>query len=684
MASLDQIYKALEEADKAGNIEDAKELAQMYKDRSEQINVLEGAAKAIAQGVSFGFSDEIIGAVKGAYDAATTDQSFSDAYDANVEEQRERLDTFQEQNPAVAYGGEILGAIGTGGGLARLGLKYAPKLVGNAPRSMIGRMGQAGAIGGAEGAVYGLGTGEESLENRAKEAAKGGMLGAVTGPLAPVIGTGAKKLTRGVRRYLASKKEDLSPTAYEMLERALLADGALEESSKRAIASGGRNAMLADATPSATALVDQAIQRGTPQGRQANRAIQDRVSQEGQQLKQTFDDALTQTTDDGLPMPVGATQGPSISTLYERAYAKPIDYSDPKGVEIEDIVRNAVPPSALSEAQKLMRMERVKSRQTLFKVADDGETVVSMTRMPDVRELDYITRGLNDFAKQQDGKGALGGTTNSGRIARNLARDIRTNLKELVPEYAQALKISGGKIRDREAYEYGQDVFKSSVTRDMLKDQLETMGEGEAREVARGIRNTIDERLANVKTVLSDPNVDGREAYNLVKELSSRASKQKLRDVMVAAHGAKVGGTKYRALMKQLSATTNALTTRAGISQNSKTFGRQALSDMQEQLSDGDAVGTLLQGRPIAAGQQVIAEMTGRSKREIQKRGDDVFDEVAEYLTKVRGLDAIQAAERIKRLAPLLNEQAEQFQRGVELDAISPLATAPTIIEDQP
>ena len=136
MASLDQIYKALEEADKSGNIEDAKELAQLYRDRSEQINVLEGAAKAIAQGVSFGFSDEIIGAVKGAYDAATTDQSFSDAYDANVEEQRERLDRFQDQNPAVAYGGEILGAVATGGGLARLGLKYAPKLVGNAPRSI--------------------------------------------------------------------------------------------------------------------------------------------------------------------------------------------------------------------------------------------------------------------------------------------------------------------------------------------------------------------------------------------------------------------------------------------------------------------------------------------------------------------------------------------------------------------
>ena len=32
MASLDQIYKALEEADKSGNVEDAKELAQLYSD----------------------------------------------------------------------------------------------------------------------------------------------------------------------------------------------------------------------------------------------------------------------------------------------------------------------------------------------------------------------------------------------------------------------------------------------------------------------------------------------------------------------------------------------------------------------------------------------------------------------------------------------------------------------------
>jgi len=680
MATLQQIEAAIKIADQQGNVDDAKELAKQYKSRSEQINVLEGAAKAVAQGVSFGFSDEVIGAVKGSYDALTTDQSFGDAYDENVDEQRQRLDMFREQNPVIAYGSEIAGAIASGGGLVGLAARAAPKLIAQAPKSMLGKMGQSSAVAGAEGAIYGVGTGEDSLENRAKEAAKSGLLSAATGPLAPVVGSLAKKGTRGIRRYLASRKENLSPEAYEMLQRALLADGALEDEAKRALASGGKNAMLADATPTATALVDVAIQRGGAQGRQARRALENRVRQEGKELKKTFDESLTRTND---LVPFSGTK-PTIKELYDKAYAQPIDYSEGIGKEIEDLVANRVPNGALTEAKNLMRIEGEKSQQILFQLADDGERVIGFKKMPDVRELDYITRGLNEFADTQNGKGKLGGTTQAGRATANLSRDIRSRMKELVPDYAEALKVSGGKIRDRQAYEFGGNVFTPKVERQLLQDKLETMGEAEAREVARGIRDVVDERLANVKTVLSDPNTDAREAYTLVKDLSSRASKQKLRDVMVAAHGAKTGGTKYRAIMKKLSNASRALTTRAGTAVNSKTYVRQMTDDMANEIAGSSAVDELLKGRPISAAQSMVSQATGRSPEDVAKQSDAVFEELAEYLTKVRGLSAVQATERIKRLAPVLNEGADKLQREVDLSAITPLAVTPNILSDQP
>jgi len=680
MATLQQIEAALKIADQQGNVEDAKELAKQYKSRSEQINVLEGAAKAVAQGVSFGFSDEIIGAVKGSYDALTTDQSFGDAYDENVDEQRQRLDMFREQNPVVAYGSEIAGGIASGGGLVGLAARAAPKLIAQAPKTMLGKMGQSSAVAGVEGAIYGVGTGEDSLENRAKEAAKSGLLSAATGPLAPVVGSLAKKGTRGIRRYLASRKENLSPEAYEMLQRALLADGALEDEAKRALASGGKNAMLADATPTATALVDVAIQRGGTKGRQARTALENRVRQEGKELKKTFNESLTRTND---LVPFSGTK-PTIKELYDKAYAQPIDYSEGIGKEIEDLVANRVPNGALTEAKNLMRIEGEKSQQILFQLADDGERVIGFKRMPDVRELDYITRGLNEFADKQNGKGKLGGTTQAGRAIANLSRDIRSRMKELVPDYAEALKVSGGKIRDRQAYEFGGNVFTPKVERQLLKDKLETMGEAEAREVARGIRDVVDERLANVKTVLSDPNTDAREAYTLVKDLSSRASKQKLRDVMVAAHGAKTGGTKYRAIMKKLSNASRALTTRAGTAVNSKTYVRQMTDDMANEIAGSSAVDELLKGRPISAAQSMVSQATGRSPEDVAKQSDAVFEELAEYLTKVRGLSAVQATERIKRLAPVLNEGADKLQREVDLGAITPLAVTPNILSDQP
>ena len=60
--------------------------------------------RAGAQGLTFGFADEIEAAVRAAFDSGKT-------YAEVVKDVRGQIDSFRQRNPAAAYGTEIAGAI---------------------------------------------------------------------------------------------------------------------------------------------------------------------------------------------------------------------------------------------------------------------------------------------------------------------------------------------------------------------------------------------------------------------------------------------------------------------------------------------------------------------------------------------------------------------------------------------
>lgn len=144
-------------------------------------DIANDVARAIAQGASLGFSDEIYGLFK----AFTSDKTYEEARD----EIREGLEQFRETDPVKAYGFEILGGMLTGGGAA----------VGATRAGVSAGLGRATALGAAEGAAYGAGTGETAGERA---------VGAVTGaPLGALGGAVGEKLTP---RITGAAKEMMS------------------------------------------------------------------------------------------------------------------------------------------------------------------------------------------------------------------------------------------------------------------------------------------------------------------------------------------------------------------------------------------------------------------------------------------------------------------------------------------
>lgn len=223
--------------------------------------------------------------------------------------------------------------------------------------------------------------------------------------------------------------------------------------------------MLADAGPSTLSTLDTAIQRGGPRAGEAATRINARAEAATQDINAALDQGLG--VPEGMVKPLTAlrqqTQAPR-EAAYKAAYEQPINYADPRGKALEKIVKTRVPKSAIARANELMRTNGEESQQILARVADDG--TVTFETLPDVRQLDYITRGLKDVASEADGKGKLGGQTDIGMAYGSLAREIRNLTKSLVPEYKTALDTAAAPINAREAKLFGQTMLSPSVARD--------------------------------------------------------------------------------------------------------------------------------------------------------------------------------------------------------------------------
>ncbi len=164
-------------------------------------------SRAGAQGLTFGFADEIEAAVRSAFDSGKT-------YAEVVKDVRGQIDSFRQRNPGAAYGTEIAGAI-----LPTIAAQFIPGVgqVATAGRAQqiakaagFGflnpagvRTAQVAGTSGAQSALYGLGAAEGNLAERLPSAAASGAIGAVAGPVvdkvAPAITAGAADLIkRGV------------------------------------------------------------------------------------------------------------------------------------------------------------------------------------------------------------------------------------------------------------------------------------------------------------------------------------------------------------------------------------------------------------------------------------------------------------------------------------------------------
>tara|TARA_R110000744_G_scaffold356450_1_gene463199 strand:- start:38 stop:2245 length:2208 start_codon:yes stop_codon:yes gene_type:complete len=596
----------------------------------EQYPVASRAATAL-QGVPFvgSYTDEAVGLV-----SPQAGEAMGQAVEA-----------VRAQRPGQATALEMGGALAATPALvAAAPAAIAPFVTG--ATSLGGKMlrgAVAGGVAGAtEGAVsgYGRGEGEGRLEEAGTGALLGGGLGFGIGGALPGVSTAIRAGFENIKGRSVgqiSKTLGISTDAAKVVRTALENDDLV--AATVALERAGSSSMLADAGPATQRLLDVSVTSGGTAPRVARQAVEGRAEEAGARMTTVLDNVL------GAPEGVktaqrGIRQGTQKArdNAYRVAYAQTIDYSGGRGRFLENQLKR-VPQSAINRANELMRLEGVESAQILADVAENG--AVSFRRLPDVRQLDYITRAMGDVAEQQNALGKLGGTTQLGRATANLQQKIRKVLKAEVPQYGDALDVAADAISRSRAVEAGADILKLGTTREAVKDALRGASKAERNAAKSGLRSAIDDTLAKVNAVASDPNIDIREFQKLANNLRSRS----MRDKMVTLLGKGEADNLY----KQLDENVVSLELRAAIARNSATQGRKAIQGVVEDITSPGALSTLMAGEPINATKRVVQTITGTTPEARTLRQMGIYDEIANTLVNLRGSQAKMAMRLVER-----------------------------------
>jgi hypothetical protein len=209
-----------------------------------------------------------------------------------------------------------------------------------------------------------------------------------------------------------------------------------------------------------------------------------------------------------------------------------------------------------------------------------------------------------------------------------------------VPEYGVALDTAADPIRRVQATEFGATILNPKVTRERVAEELRGMTGPERRAAMNGIRDQIDEVVANVKGMASDPNIDARQLREVLKSLSSPAARQKVETL--------VGRDAAGRFFQQIGQFGRAAELRASVATNSRTFGRSAVDAQVKAQTEPGVIGMALEGNVPGAIKKVIQTFTRMTPERRLAAEDRIYGEIANALTTVRGTAAQTSLNRLR------------------------------------
>lgn len=374
-------------------VEKAKE---RRKQREAEIASIEPQrARAVAQGLTFGFSDEIEARLRSAMGQGE--------YSELVDEARGLLKEYQQADPVGAFGYEIGGALlpslvaglfsggtGTAVGLGSVAAKYPTiaKVVGTAAPTSVG---QAAKIGAIQGGITGVGKGE-TLEERALMGGFGTVGGAAGGAAVQAV---APKILGGVTGLIDATRRRFGGKASKAVEQELLRlvdeSGMSVDEVIEGVASGRlmtENRTMLDAIRSFRASGGRAATR-------LQEGIKTRPELTREQAMQQIQEYLAKVDDPNIlrAMQASDDEARAIERASYGAF-KDVQASPDVVAALEDAI-NRVP-----ELKKpLNRIFQAREGKSPMVISEDGTVVFERT--PTMQEVEIVRQTLSKMATRE-------------------------------------------------------------------------------------------------------------------------------------------------------------------------------------------------------------------------------------------------------------------------------------------
>lgn len=460
--------------------------------------------RAVGQGLGLGFGDEAVARVR----AKMENRPYEDV----VKEEREAYQKFQEKHPFAALGTELASGLvptigmamipgaGTPGavmGASRMGMA-AKSLAQYMPKFMTGTMGKAAATGATTGAIAGAGS--ETEGNRTSGAVKGGTTGAVLGPTVAkgiqLGGQGVTAVKNAIRPSPGAVEQRATNKVLEAMGRDEMDTQALREKMRADRALGVQSTIM-DATPAMSTLGEAVVTRPGPGRKILGTGLNERLeggreAAASRALKDVGKGVDYTAQEDKL---VGTLRA-NANNLYDTAYA----HGSVDDTRILKVLEDDTFKKAFKEAQAISSKEARAAElrgedPTRFKLNDiysqdkDGN-LISVGKIPDVRTLDYIKRGIDALIdKGYKGEGM-------GKAEANALKDLRRAyidvIDQNVPEYAAARAKYAGDMEVLDALRLGRtDYLSPKMLPAEAKKLVAAMSEGERDALRAGVAQSL-------------------------------------------------------------------------------------------------------------------------------------------------------------------------------------------------
>jgi len=423
-------------------------------------NAINAARAFLGQGLGMGWGDEA--------EAWLRSKLGDQPYEQALGQIRQEYARYARENPATAMAAEFAGGMAPAVGMMFIP-GAQPAAAAQAQRSTMGALARLAALGGATGAVSGAGTAEEG--GRVGGAVTGGTLGTIIGGGAPVVLRGAKGAGQWLRERLNPSEATISQAAGRKFTKAMRASDLTPQQIEQMVA---RDRALG--VPSTVANVDNAVA-------DLAQAVAQRTGKGTRNVERTLGEQKTgarervyQQVQKGLkPGDYYADEERLVNELrnkarsiYDKAYAFG-DVDDPRIVEsLKDPdfqqffararkIANKEALAAKLRGEDPSRFELPEIYKPTGKFTESGAEILELTKLPDVRTLDYIKRGID--ATIQAGFKGEGMAPAEASALRDLRRQFVSAIDENVPDYKAARQEYAGDMEVIDAMRSGFEKF---------------------------------------------------------------------------------------------------------------------------------------------------------------------------------------------------------------------------------